>query len=77
MLAGLNQIYGFAAVSGRGNNEITGLQEFTECQPQVTVVVDNEDAGFTREHFAEATHSGVIGKFLENFRFKGYNWSLF
>ena len=72
LLPGVEKSDRFDAISCRGKTEATRLHVLTECQSEVTVVVDNEESGFSWDEVRYLDHGVVIGKSIENFRMSFY-----
>ena len=72
-LAGFEETQGFGPVFSGSDAETAGLHVFAECQPKVTVVVDDKQPSFPRVEIRNLDRDGQFGKAIENFRFRFYN----
>ena len=67
LLAGVEKSESVGAAFCGSQTESTGLHVLAECQSKVTVVVNDEQPGFSWGEIRNLDHDGLIAKSVENF----------
>ena len=67
LFSGVQKAQSFRSTLRGSETESARLHVFTECQPEVTVVFDNQQSSFAWKEIRNLDHEVLIGKFVENF----------